>query len=150
MLFSPIALIPMYGTPLHDPGPENPGSACRAWAYYSAVNPVSIATENFCRFTLSPSNEMSQFPSKYLSCFTWGMFKDQGPQSTAAKTRTSADLQKTVRSICSVERRKITFEWLAPVRVTALHRGRCLSAISEQAFLEKAISCSFFLNRKEL
>ena len=29
-------------------GPESPGSACRAWAYYSAVNPVSIAIQSFC------------------------------------------------------------------------------------------------------
>lgn len=73
------------------------------------------------------------------------MFKDQGPQSTAAKTRdspcrSSEDSEKHLFN----GKEEGLLEWLAPVRVTALQRKMFICNFLEQAFLEKAISYSFF------
>lgn len=53
-------------------GPESPGSACRAWAYYSAVNMVSTSIECFCHCLdlIAWTHQMERFGyfAKYLSC----------------------------------------------------------------------------------
>ena len=80
------------------------------------------------------------------------MCKDQGPQSTAAKTRdspcrSSEDSEKNLFS----GKEEGLLKWLAPVRVTALRRKMFICNFLEEAFLEKAISCFFlFLNERTI